>query len=260
LRSEQLGDGQHVRAVVGEIVVEEVDHRVPPPKAQERTGGDRVVDAGREAREVVARMAAHLGRDDAEAALEAAAAGSFHQVEQRIDAAPDKQSVVDRVGRDAVDRRAIDRLERSAQVIRHDVPHAVDAAGADDVEEPGGELGKRRANASASHDGGAAAAKEIRELAHAVEVGLESREEHQVVSRTACGIERSVPVLVVQAHVEVPLVDEGADMEAGNRLHEISRPPLVAAGAQVRADDQCPSSRLCRSRVARRATRRTPHT
>ena len=122
-----------------------------------------------------------------------------------------------------VGRRSIDRLERSPQVVGDDVLHAVDAAGADDVEESGGELRERGADASARDDGGAAAAKEIRELAHAVEVRLQAGQEHQVVSRAARRIERPVPVLVVQAHVEVPRVDQGADVQAGDRLHEVAR-------------------------------------
>src|SRR3979490_2080607 len=108
-------------------------------------------------------MARDCGRDDAEPALEAAAAGRLHEVEERIDAVLREQSVVDLVVRDAGGGRSIDRLEGPAEVVRDDFSHGVDATRADDVEEAGGELGERGADAAPRDDGGAPAAEKARE-------------------------------------------------------------------------------------------------
>src|SRR5258706_2411918 len=240
--AEQFSNLKHVAAVVREIVVQQRDHRIPAAEAEWRARSDSVVDAGGEDREIVADMAADFGRHDAEVALEAAGTRRLHEMEQRIDAALTEQAVGDRKCGKAVGPRPVDGLEGSLQVVRHDFPDTVDAARADDVEEARGEFGKSGADAAARDHRRAAAAKVKGELSHAVEVGLQPGQEHQVVARAACRIERPVPVLVVQAHVEVPRVDERADMQAVDRLHEVARAPLVTARAKVRTDNQRPPS------------------
>ena len=97
-----------------------------------------------------------------------------------IDIVPRKQRVVDLVGFDMRDRRAIDRLERPRQVVLEDVRNAVDATGADRVEEFGRELGERGADAAAGNHRGTVAPKEVGELAHPVEIRLQSREEYNI--------------------------------------------------------------------------------
>ena len=72
--------------------------------------------------EVVARMGADLGRNDAEVALEPAAARALHQMEERIDAALRREAVIDAIGGDLRGRRSIDRLERSPEIVGHHVP------------------------------------------------------------------------------------------------------------------------------------------
>jgi hypothetical protein len=100
--------------------------------------------------------------------------------------------------------------------------HTVDPAGADDVEELRGEFGERRADASARHDRRAAAAEEIRQLTHSVEVRLQARQEHKVITCAARGIEWPVPVLMVEPHVKVLLVDERTNMQSRYWLHEVA--------------------------------------
>ena len=54
--------GEHVRAIVGEIVVLEVDHRKPAPEAEERARGDGVVDLGSRQGFVIPKTVRHRTR------------------------------------------------------------------------------------------------------------------------------------------------------------------------------------------------------
>src|SRR5690349_11271938 len=119
-------------------------------------------------------MGPDFGWYHAEVALEPAAARGLHQMEQRVDPAPGKQAVINRVGRNLLGGRSIDRLDGSLKEIGHDGPDAVNTADADDVEELRGELWERSTDASARDYDGTAAPEEVRKLAHAVEVRLQS--------------------------------------------------------------------------------------
>src|SRR4029079_19175384 len=130
-------------------------------------------------------MGAHLGRYDTERELESAAARSLHQMEKRIDTTSGEQAVIDRVGGNAIHGRSIDGPDGSLKEIGDHLADAIDAAGTDDIKELGGEFRERGTDASAGDHRGAGAAEEVRELAHTIEIRLQARQEHQVVSRAA---------------------------------------------------------------------------
>ncbi len=120
--------------------------------------------------------------------------------------------------------------------IGDDLPHAVDAAGADRVEKLCRELGKHRANAAAGDDRGPGPSEKIRKLSHPIEVWLQPRQENQVILFRLKGIERAMPVLVIQADIESLRVDQRRDMKPAYWLHHIARTPLDPARPQMCAD------------------------
>jgi hypothetical protein len=103
---------QHVRPIIGEVVVDEKHDPVSAAKAESRAGPDCSVHRLGGCGEIVSGVAAHLGRDDAKAAAETAAARRLQQACFQIDPAAFKQTIIYRVVANPSDCRAIDRLKR----------------------------------------------------------------------------------------------------------------------------------------------------
>ena len=110
--------------------------------------------------------------------FEAASARGFDKVHDRVDAASREVGIIHRVRRDAADVGPVNRLEIAPKEIVRDVPRALDAAGADDVEKLRRKLRKRRADAPARNHHRAASLEEVGKLPHPVEVRLQAGEKH----------------------------------------------------------------------------------
>jgi hypothetical protein len=135
----------------------------------------------------------------------------------------------------------VDALKRILLKIGDDLSHAINAARAYGVEKLCGELRKHCANTAARHDLCSGAPEKIRELPHAVEIRLQSCQENNVVFFRAVRIEGAMPVFMVQAYIEAFGIDQGRDMKARYRLHDIFRTALDATRSKMGADDKRPS-------------------
>jgi hypothetical protein len=78
------------------------------------------------------------------------------------------------------------------------------------------------------------------ELPHAVEIGLQAGQENKIVFFTLKGIERTMPVFMVQTDIETLGVNERSDMKAAYRLHNVAGSPLDMPRSKMRANDKRP--------------------
>ncbi len=177
----------------------------------------------------------------------------------RADPVAGEVPVIDAVGPNRGDRRAVDRLQAAGEKVGRDLRRALDAACADDVEELGREFRKEGADAAAGDNDRAASAEVKRKLPHPVEVDLQAGEEDQIVATIPGNVERPVPVLVVQADVEPVLADQRGDVQAADRLHDVTRPALVAPRPQMGAHDKGLQLGAPAPSVPRRVLRRVEH-
>src|SRR5271157_33539 len=114
----------------------------------------------------------------------------------------------------------VDRLHTAGDKVGGDIGRALDAARANDVEELGRELRKQGANASSRDDDGAVAPEMKRQLPHPVEIDLQPGEKDEVVPAALGHIERSVPILMMEADIEIVLIDQRRNVQAADRLHD----------------------------------------
>jgi hypothetical protein len=135
-------------------------------------------------------------------------------------------------------RRSVDALEFISLKIGDDLSHAVNAAGAYGVEKLCGELGEHGANTAACDDFRASSSEKIRELPHTVEIRLQAGQENKIIFFCLKGIERTVPVFMVQTDIETLRVYERGDMKPANRLHDVLRASFHAARSKVRTNDK----------------------
>jgi len=149
-----------------------------------------------------------------------------------------KQAVVNQIVRNPVGWRAVDLPKRTAHEISNDFGNAIHATGTHSVEELRGKFRKESANTAASDDRCAVAPEIIGELAHTVEVRLQASQEDDVVPCRIVRVERTVPVFVVQLHIETLGVNQRSDVQTCDGLHHVLGPALVAARPQMGADNE----------------------
>ena len=94
-------------------------------------------------------------------------------------------------------------LSSPAFEIGDNLPYAVHSTRAYGIEKLCRELRKYRANATTGHDFGSSAPEKIGELSHPIEVRLQPRQKNEVIFFCLKGIEWAVPVLVIEANVEI---------------------------------------------------------
>ncbi|MGO4667306.1 hypothetical protein AB4Z40_26310 [Bosea sp. 2YAB26] len=155
----------------------------------------------------------------------------------RIDAAFAQKAIIDRVVGDLCNRRAVDWSERAGQIIVNDISDAIDAAGADDIEELLSEFREKRAYAPAGNDRRSTASEMIGELPQSIEVGLKPREEYEVVLVAMCRVEWAVPVFMIKHDIKSLCIDQCSNMQTCDRLHEMRRAPFVATRPKMGAND-----------------------
>lgn len=103
--------------------------------------------------------------------------------------------------------RTVYGFELAPFEIGDDLSHAVYPTRTYGIEKLSRELGKRRTNAAAGNDFRSCPPEKIGELSHPIKVRLQPSEENEVILFCLKGIERAVPVLVVQTDIKSLRVD-----------------------------------------------------